>query len=219
LEGKSGAHYLKRFVFENASIGKKTSIISEEQGSKLILISGHLQPKIRLEVLKGKTKIAEESEIDLSEAIEVKGMKAMGNRLSPHEVKEINLLPSTIEDDEEILAIDSEPDENESVEPTVDTDTPVSSKAKDIEEKVEQVENTESIVEGPISETESLLEEESEEDIITDAIEDTLDEAQEITEVPKEPTEEELKLSKKIDFEITNPDDLDIDDKGQLGLF
>jgi topoisomerase-4 subunit A len=219
LEGKSGAHYLKRFVFENASIGKKTSIISEEQGSKLILISGHLQPKIRLEVLKGKTKIAEESEIDLSEAIEVKGMKAMGNRLSPHEVKEINLLPSTIEDDEEILAIDSEPDENESVEPGDDTGTPVSSKANDIEEKVEQVENTESIVEGPISETESLLEEESEEDIITDAIEDTLDEAQEITEVPKEPTEEELKLSKKIDFEITNPDDLDIDDKGQLGLF
>jgi topoisomerase-4 subunit A len=219
LEGKSGAHYLKRFVFENASIGKKTSIISEEQGSKLILISGHLQPKIRLEVLKGKTKIAEESEIDLSEAIEVKGMKAMGNRLSPHEVKEINLLPSTIEDDEEILAIDSEPDENESVEPGDDTGTPVSSKAKDIEEKVEQAENTESIVEGPISETESLLEEESEEDIITDAIEDTLDEAQEITEVPKEPTEEELKLSKKIDFEITNPDDLDIDDKGQLGLF
>ena len=102
LEGKSGAHYLKRFVFENASIGKKTSIISEEKGSKLILISGHVQPKIRLEVLKGKTKIAEESEIDLSEAIEVKGMKAMGNRLSPHEVKEINLLPSTAEDDEEM---------------------------------------------------------------------------------------------------------------------
>ena len=24
---------------------------------------------------------------------------------------------------------------------------------------------------------------------------------------------------KKIDFEITNPDDIDIDDKGQLGLF
>jgi topoisomerase IV subunit A len=25
--------------------------------------------------------------------------------------------------------------------------------------------------------------------------------------------------SKKIDFEITNPDDIEIDDKGQLGLF
>jgi len=26
-------------------------------------------------------------------------------------------------------------------------------------------------------------------------------------------------LPKKIDFEITNPDDIEIDDKGQLGLF
>jgi len=25
--------------------------------------------------------------------------------------------------------------------------------------------------------------------------------------------------SKKVDFEITNPDDIEIDDKGQLGLF
>lgn len=29
----------------------------------------------------------------------------------------------------------------------------------------------------------------------------------------------EEKPAKKIDFEITNPDDIDIDDKGQLGLF
>ncbi|MDB5016357.1 MAG: gyrase/topoisomerase subunit, partial [Mucilaginibacter sp.] len=26
-------------------------------------------------------------------------------------------------------------------------------------------------------------------------------------------------LAKKVDFEITNPDDIEIDDKGQLGLF
>jgi topoisomerase-4 subunit A len=29
----------------------------------------------------------------------------------------------------------------------------------------------------------------------------------------------DLKPTKKIDFEITNPNDIDIDDKGQLGLF
>jgi topoisomerase-4 subunit A len=36
-----------------------------------------------------------------------------------------------------------------------------------------------------------------------------------------EPKKEEsdAKPPKKIDFEITNPDDIDIDDKGQLGLF
>jgi topoisomerase-4 subunit A len=27
------------------------------------------------------------------------------------------------------------------------------------------------------------------------------------------------KPTKKVDFEITNPDDIDIDEKGQLGLF
>jgi topoisomerase-4 subunit A len=220
LEGKSGAHYLKRFVFENASIGKKTSIISEEPGSKLILISGHVQPKIRLEVLKGKTKIAEESEIDLSEVIEVKGMKAMGNRLSPHEVKEINLLPpSTTEDDEEILAMDSEPDENESVEPGVDTDTPVSSLARDIDIEIEPAMGIEVIAEEPLSETESVQYAESDEEIIGDVTQDNMAEEQDTPIVSEESPKEETKPANKIDFEITNTDDPDIDDKGQLGLF
>ena len=28
-----------------------------------------------------------------------------------------------------------------------------------------------------------------------------------------------LNTTKKVDFEITNPDDIDLDEKGQLGLF
>jgi topoisomerase-4 subunit A len=40
-----------------------------------------------------------------------------------------------------------------------------------------------------------------------------------VPEVQTESTKEPEKPVKKIDFEITNPDDLDIDDKGQLGLF
>ena len=40
------------------------------------------------------------------------------------------------------------------------------------------------------------------------------------TQSVESPTEEPVKPQpKKIDFEITNPDDIDIDDKGQLGLF
>ena len=216
IEGKSGAHYLKRFVFENATIGKKTSVISEESGSKLILISGHVRPKIKLEVLKGKTKIAEESEIDLSEAIEVKGMKAMGNRLSPHEVKDIQLIPSLIdEEDEEILAADSEPDDNERDEPGVHTATPVSSQARDIDAEIEPTQGAEIIVEEPLSKTESL----DESNGIEEIVEDNIAEDQDVTIVSEEPPKEEIKPAKKIDFEITNPEDLDIDDKGQLGLF
>jgi topoisomerase-4 subunit A len=37
--------------------------------------------------------------------------------------------------------------------------------------------------------------------------------------VESEPPSVESPPKKKIDFEITNPDDIDIDDKGQLGLF
>ncbi len=40
-----------------------------------------------------------------------------------------------------------------------------------------------------------------------------------ITEVHIESAKEPEKPVKKVDFEITNPDDLDIDDQGQLGLF
>jgi topoisomerase-4 subunit A len=40
-----------------------------------------------------------------------------------------------------------------------------------------------------------------------------------VSEVQDENVKEPEKPVKKIDFEITNPDDLDIDDKGQIGLF
>lgn len=36
---------------------------------------------------------------------------------------------------------------------------------------------------------------------------------------PADQSEEPPKPPKKIDFEITNPDDIDMDDQGQLGLF
>ena len=43
--------------------------------------------------------------------------------------------------------------------------------------------------------------------------------AERVSEVQDESVKEPEKPVKKIDFEITNPDDLEIDDKGQLGLF
>ncbi len=39
-DGKSKNYMVKRFMFENTAIGKQTSIISEENGSKMVLISG-----------------------------------------------------------------------------------------------------------------------------------------------------------------------------------
>ncbi len=169
LEGKSKNYMVKRFKFELTSVGKQTSIISDESGSKLVIISGAQQPIITVEQLKGKTEVAETVELNLSELIDVKGMKAMGNRISQHPIKSVALLaeiePEVIE--EEII-----PDEETSEE------SPTTGSVESTEKESEQSSKTES-VESPKP------------------------------ELPH----------KKIDFEITNLDDLDIDDKGQLGLF
>jgi topoisomerase IV subunit A len=201
LDGKSKNQYLKRFTFENTSIGKKTSIISEENGSKLILISGSSAPKIKMEHAKGKGHIAEEIELNLAEAIDVKGMKAMGNRLSQHEVKGIELIDQ--EEEEEILLAEEE----EIPVVFAEQDGPVqhmasekSSLAIDIPEVLE-------------------VETKQEPEIPGRAGNDKPEQVKE-DQKPKLPVPSEEKIvKKKIDFEITNPDDVDIDDKGQLGLF
>ncbi len=200
LEGKSGSHYLKRFVFENTSIGKKTSVINEESGSKLLLITGTPKPRVRLELLKGKSKLPETIEIDLAEEIEVKGMRAMGNRLSQYKVKNIELLVSPVEEEEseEILIEEPAAESSDSEPPGLHTATPVSSLAIDIDLPATDEEPVQTNLEK------EELKEEPEPPLIK---------PEKINE------EEEPKPAKKIDFEITNPDDVDIDDKGQLGLF
>jgi topoisomerase-4 subunit A len=155
-DGKSKNYMVKRFAFENTALGKQTSIISEESGSKLVIISGAAQVMVKVEQLKGKIETPEAIKLDLSTLIDVKGMKAMGNRLSQHTVKSIELI-------DEINPVADEP------EPEPDTD------------KKESVQSTNQSV---ASHTESV-------------------------ESPH----------KKVDLEITNPDDIELDDKGQLDLF
>ncbi|MES2875482.1 MAG: DNA gyrase/topoisomerase IV subunit A [Bacteroidota bacterium] len=216
LEGKSGSHYLKRFVFENTSIGKKSSIISDEPGSKLILLTGIQKPKVTLEVLKGKSKILETAELDLAGTIEVKGMKALGNRLSAHEVKSVVLnAPSELEQEEVIIPAPDSPDSesDETDLPGVHTATPISSMAIDLEDA-----DLKSVETDEIEEFQPAKEQIGPEPFTQAETETTAKEEATGSKILVPPIEEP-KPAKKIDFEITNPEDLDIDDKGQLGLF
>jgi topoisomerase-4 subunit A len=171
-EGKSKNYLVKRFVFENTPPGKETSIISDENGSKLTLLSGAKAPIVSVDQLKGKTQTPETIEINLSELIDVKGMKAMGNRLSQHTVQTVTLLESQVEEEEEVteaVAGDGEDSGSEVAEDNPATETP------SVKPQTESKESSE-----------------------------------------KESVESH---NKNVDFEITNPDDIDMDDKGQLGLF
>ncbi|MFS2189584.1 DNA gyrase/topoisomerase IV subunit A [Mucilaginibacter sp. Mucisp84] len=168
IEGKSKNYLVKRFSFENIAVGKQVSLISEEAGSKMVLI-GHTAPVISMTHLKGKDQTPETLELNLADVIDVKGMKAMGNRLSQHPVKSVELISDGINQ------------ATETAETDINEEATLASTDTNEDEPVVSQED------GPAT--------------------------------PANQSEESPKPPKKIDFEITNPDDIDMDDQGQLGLF
>ncbi|GAA4098640.1 DNA gyrase/topoisomerase IV subunit A [Mucilaginibacter panaciglaebae] len=191
-DGKSKNYLVKRFVFENTAIGKQTSIISDESGSKMAVISGASQVVVKVDQLKGASKIPETVELNLADLIDVKGMKAMGNRLSVHAVQSVVL---EAEHDDEADVPDPTP------EAVADTEILITPEEKKIaDEAPTAAVNASEAIEEDAQEPEISLTEETKE--------------------PEAPLPDSEPLQhKKVDFEITNPDDIDMDDKGQLGLF
>ncbi len=154
LDGKSKNYYVKRFMFDDIAVGRQASIINEESGSRLVLLTKATNPVAELEVLKGKSQTPEIFEQDLNELVDVKGMRAQGNRLSQHEVQKITLISRESEEPEKEIGgeLPEEPEAAGEVEADLDV-------------------------------------------------------------------QEEVPVKKEVSFEITNPDEIEIDDKGQLGLF
>ena len=204
FDGKSKNYLIKRFSFENTAIGRQTSLISEESGSKMLLISGAAQAIVKVEQLKGATKTPETVELNLADLIDVKGMKAMGNRLSAHVVQSVTLIAE--HDDAEDVP-DPQPD---SVEDTEITITPEDKTAADLAPSLDIAVNTDI---SPVA-YEPADDEVAAQDKPKSKSVDSPVQSVKSSEEP-----DQSSPSKKIGFEITNPDDVDIDDKGQLGLF
>ncbi|MGF7081904.1 DNA gyrase/topoisomerase IV subunit A [Mucilaginibacter sp. UYCu711] len=203
-DGKAKNYLVKRFVFENTVIGKETSIISEESGSKMALISSAAGPIVEVKQLRGAAKTPETIELNLAELIDVKGMKAMGNRISQHQVESVKLIAENNPVEEEVVA--EEPVEADESPEDVD-EAP-----EDIVEPEPMPKPKPKVKAEPVSiKPEPTVEEQPE---ATE--EDELEPEIETSKPTEEPTQPP---AKKIDFEITNPDDIDMDDKGQLGLF
>lgn len=96
-DGKTGTYYVKRFTFDDIPTGKRVKFINEDAGSKLILLTNALDPVVKLNLLKGKTQTPEEMEQPLNQIVDVKGIKAQGNRLSFHTVEKINVLTEELD--------------------------------------------------------------------------------------------------------------------------
>jgi topoisomerase-4 subunit A len=92
IDGASKVHYVKRFGIETKTVGQRFSFIHESKGSSLVLASILPSPVVELTVIKGKAKEKEVTEEKLDELIDVKGWKAIGNKLSQYKVQKVRLL-------------------------------------------------------------------------------------------------------------------------------
>lgn len=107
-DGEKELHFVKRFLCEVTS-DKKTSFISESEGSYLDVVSTAYRPNVRIiynKLLK-ETKNLPDNEVNIADFIDVKGMKAQGNQLTKLKVKEI-VLTHSIEGEEEPWPEDAE---------------------------------------------------------------------------------------------------------------
>jgi topoisomerase-4 subunit A len=244
-EGKAKNQFVKRFVFEHIAVGKKQTLISEEPGSKLICITSNPATKLIVEVLKGKSQIEETLEIVLSEFIDIKGIKAIGNRLTPHEVKNIEIVDA--EEIEPVIEEESETTESAGAElpsgvlPLV---IPVKESTNVEEKGASETQEEEPEVEPDGPATAAEVSQPEPDDVSDQPV------SAEITSAPEPALALEADVAaavdassaegkvmpesdtavakpkakkpwgkKKINLEITNPEDIDIEDTGQLGLF
>jgi topoisomerase-4 subunit A len=92
FDGASKSYYIKRFQIETTSINKNFNFISDHKNSYLKLVSTDKQPQVSATLQKGKE--IESKDFDLDMLIDVKGWKALGNKLSTYDVTEVKLINS-----------------------------------------------------------------------------------------------------------------------------
>ena len=114
FEGKKQCYFVKRFHLDKKS--KKLNFISDARGSILEIISTDWRPQVELVFVKEKGKNRKTAVINLEEFIAVKGINAIGNKLSNKKIKEINLLeplPFEPEKEKEIVEVENTKNEKE----------------------------------------------------------------------------------------------------------
>lgn len=111
VDGESKQYIVKRFQIETNTVDKEFGFISEGIGSRLEFITTSDTPEVEVELVKGKGKDKEIEVINLEDIIDVKGWKAMGNRLSQYKVTKVKPV-----EDAEDTGLEDGDDENELVE-------------------------------------------------------------------------------------------------------
>ena len=92
VDGESKTHYVKRFHIETTTLEKRFTFIAESKGSKLLAATAFAEPAIEIKLQRDKKADKETETLRLDQFIEVKGWKAMGNKLNYYKIHALTLL-------------------------------------------------------------------------------------------------------------------------------
>lgn len=104
-DGNQSNFFVKRFRIETKGVDKKFSFISDAKGSRLVVVSSEPQPQVEVTYKKTPKDKEETSTYDLDVLTEVRGWKAIGNKLSNYKVLRVKMLASKPEKDIERLIV------------------------------------------------------------------------------------------------------------------
>ena len=112
---------VKRFLIEPTE--RKVLFIGEEEGAYMEYVSTDWRPVIEVVFSKEGGKERKPEKTILDEVITVKGLKAIGNRLSQYKIKHINRLEA-LEPPPEALEAENPQEENENPQATLEFEEP-----------------------------------------------------------------------------------------------
>ncbi len=89
-DGESKTFFVKRFIIETNTINKRFPFVTEAKSSKLVFISKGIETDVEVTYKEGRKH--EKKKLDLMSLIDIKGWKAIGNKLPVQQVISVDLL-------------------------------------------------------------------------------------------------------------------------------
>ena len=99
-DGASKTYYVKRFQIETLTLNKEYKFISEEKGSKLMTLSLFSKPLVEVNYKKKGENTKSTDTFNLSDLIEVKGWKALGNKFPVQTITSMKEIEPEIKEEE-----------------------------------------------------------------------------------------------------------------------
>ena len=91
-DGESKTYFVKRFIIETNTPNKKFPFVTEARSSKLVFISKGIDTDVEVTYKDGRKH--EKKKLDLMSLIDIKGWKAIGNKLPVQQVISVDLIKS-----------------------------------------------------------------------------------------------------------------------------